>query len=44
MRIWLVHFPYAINIYINNNNAFRVKHIKYHKSLYKDGFKRAEGM
>ena len=44
MRIWLALFPMPLIFILIIINAFRVKHIKYHKSLYKDGFKRAEGM
>lgn len=44
MRIWLVLFPMLLIFILIIINAFRVKYIKYHKSLYKDGFKKAEGM
>lgn len=44
MGIWLVLFPMLLIFILIIINAFRVKYIKYHKSLHKDGFKKAEGM
>lgn len=41
MRIWLVLFPMLLIFILIITNAFSVKHIEYHKSLYKDGFKKS---